>query len=226
MKQITLSTKPRTDLGRTPSKHLRDNGEIPAVIYGESGSRNLIVNAHEFTKAYRTLSGSATLINLKGEGDDSVFAIVQELQRNPRTDAFLHIDFREIVRGKEMEADIPVNTKGAADGVRNYGGVLELSAHTLRVRCRPRNLPESITIDVTPLEIGKSMHLSEIDAPEGVTFLGDPDMVLVSCVGASAGASGVTEEEEAEAEAEAAEGEEAPEAAEESGEAEEAASRE
>ncbi|MFO7725723.1 MAG: 50S ribosomal protein L25 [Oceanipulchritudo sp.] len=196
MKQITLTKKPRTELGRTASKHLRENGIVPAVIYGESGNEAFGIGAHEFMLAYRKFAGSAALIELKEEeGDDSTFAIVQELQRNPRNEAFVHIDFKEIVRGQDMEADIPVHTFGTADGVKNFGGVLELSAHTLRVRCRPRNLPETITVDVTNLEIGKSMHLAEITAPEGVTFLDDPDLVLVSCVGASGGASGVTAEE-------------------------------
>jgi large subunit ribosomal protein L25 len=198
MKQITLKTTSRENLGRTASKHLRQSGTIPAVIYGESGHRNLAVDAHEFAMAYRSFSGSAALIELKGKDDEAgepLYAIIQELQRNPRTDSFIHIDFKEIVRGKDMEADIPVHTRGTADGVRNYGGVLELGTHTLRVRCRPRNLPEFILIDVTALEIGRSIHLSEIEPPEGVTFLDDPELVLASCVGSSAGASGLTAEE-------------------------------
>ena len=222
MKQITIKTTNRTELGRTASKHLREQGTIPAVIYGESGSRNLAVDAHDFAMAYREFSGSAALIELKyeeGKADDSHYAIIQELQRNPRTDAFLHIDFREIVRGKDMEADIPVHAKGTPHGVRNYGGVLEVSTQSLRVRCRPRNLPEMIVIDVHDLEIGNSIHLSEIEAPEGVEFLDDPDLVLVACVGAT---SLEEEEEEAEEEAlagteeEAAEGEEPEEEASES----------
>lgn len=191
MKQITLNITSRDSLGRTASKHMRQDGSIPAVIYGESGSRNLTLNAHEFKMAYRKIAGSAALIQLKGEEEgEGSFAIIQELQRNPRTDAYLHIDFKEIVRGKDMEADVPVHTIGIADGVRNYGGVLELNLHTLRVRCRPRHLPEFIEIDVKNLGIGRSIHLSELVAPEGVTFLDDPEQVVVSCVGSSAGASG------------------------------------
>jgi large subunit ribosomal protein L25 len=210
MKQITIKTTNRTELGRSASKHMRAGGSIPAVIYGESGSRNLAVDAHDFAMAYRKFSGSAALIELKyEEGDEAHYAIIQELQRNPRNDAFVHIDFKEIVRGKDMEADIPVHTRGTADGVRNYGGVLEIGTHTVRVRCRPRNLPESILVDVTKLGIGNVIHLSEIEAPEGVTFLDDPEMVLIGCVGASSGAA--AEEEEGEAAEEAAEGEAAAE---------------
>ena len=211
MKQITLNTKPRTEMGRTASKHLRQGGTVPAIIYGDSGVRHLAVDAHEFAMAYRKFAGTVALIELKEEGGESHYAIIQELQRNPRTDAFIHIDFKEIVRGKEMEAEIPVTTRGTADGVKNYGGVLEISTHFLRVRCRPRDLPESIVVDVAKLGIGKSIHLGEVAAPEGVTFLGDHDLVVVACVGSSAGASGA-EEAEGE-EAEGAEAAEAPKAA-------------
>jgi large subunit ribosomal protein L25 len=191
MKQITLKAKTRTDFGRTASKHYRENGIIPAVFYGDSGHQSLTVDAHEFTMAYRDIVGRAALLQLEIEGQgEPAYAIIQELQRNPRTDAYLHIDLKEIVRGQEMETAIPVVARGIADGVRNYGGVLEISQSDLNVRCRPRHLPESIEVDVTALEIGKSYHLSELTAPEGVTFLDDPDLVVVSCVGASGGASG------------------------------------
>jgi large subunit ribosomal protein L25 len=202
MKQITLKTTLREEIGRTASKHLRQSGVIPAVIYGESGIRNLSIDAHEFAMAYRKIVGTAALIELSIEGEDETqFAIIQELQRNTRTDAYLHIDFKEIVRGQEMEADIPVHTFGNADGVKNYGGVLEVSTQSLRVRCRPRALPEEIKVDVTELAIGKSIHLSEIEAPEGVTFLDDLELVVVACGGASGGASGAESEEEEVAEA-------------------------
>ena len=204
MKQVTLNINSRTDLGRTAAKHMRQNGLIPAVIYGESGNKNLTVNAHEFAMAYRTFSGRAALLELKDD-DDATYAIIQELQRNSCTDAFIHIDFKEIVRGQDMETDIPVQAKGIADGVRNYGGVLEISAHTLRVRCRPRALPEYIVVEVSELLIGKSIRLSEIEAPEGVEFLDDAETVVVGCMGASSGAS--EEPEEAEEEGVLAEGE-------------------
>jgi large subunit ribosomal protein L25 len=214
MKQITLNIKPREEIGRSANKNLRAGGTIPAVIYGESGNHKLSVDAHEFKMAYRNVVGSAVLIELNRGGDDeSQFAIIQELQRNTRTDEFLHIDFKEIVRGQEMEADIPVHPVGTADGVKNYGGVLEVSAHTLRVRCRPRHLPESIEIDVRELAIGKVILLSEVTAPEGVTFLDDPETVVVGCVGSSGGASEAAHEAEEEAEEAAADEEAAAEPA-------------
>ena len=189
MKQINVTVFPRDGLGRTASRSLRDAGRIPAVLYGESGVRHLQLDAHQFQFTWRAIGGAASLLQLKtedgAEGDpvDS-FAVIQEVQRDPRTDQFIHLDFREIVRGKEMEADIPVATTGTADGVRNFGAVLEQNVDSLRVRCRPRDLPEKIIVDVTELGIGKVYHLEDVTAPEGVTFLDDSDLVVVSCVGA------------------------------------------
>lgn len=197
MKQIKLNAKVREDSGRSASRQFRREGEIPAVIYGESGNRMLSLNNHEFMMAHREFANRAALIELSIEGQDvSTYAVVQELQRNTRTDAFLHIDFKEIVRGKDMETEVPVQTVGRAAGVRNFGGVLEVNLPEVAIRCRPRDLPEAIVIDVTELGIGKSLHLSDIKMPEGVTLLDDPKLVVVSCVGASGGAS--TEDAEAE----------------------------
>ena len=206
MKQVTLTAKTREGLGRTSSKKLRNSGSVPAVIYGESGTRHLTLDNHAFGLAWREIRGRAALVELKTEGEkESHFAIIQEAQRNPRTESFLHIDFKEIVRGKDMEAEIPVVTRGTPHGVRNYGGVLEVNHDHILVRCRPRNLPEFIEIDVTALEIGRSIHLNEVVAPEGVTFLDEDGIVVVSCVGASSGASRSVDDEEAAAEEEGAE---------------------
>lgn len=206
MKQVTLTAKTREGLGRTSSKKLRNSGSVPAVIYGESGTRHLTLDNHAFGLAWREISGRAALVEIKTEGDDeSHFAIIQEAQRNTRTDSFLHIDFKEIVRGKDMEAEIPVIPRGTPHGVKNFGGVMEVNHDHIQVRCRPRNLPEAIEIDVSALEIGRSIHLNEVTAPEGVTFLDDDDIVVISCVGASSGASKAVDQEEAAAEGEEAE---------------------
>lgn len=207
MKQVTLQMKNRTERGRSASARLRKAGKLPAVFYGESGNHLLTVDMREFWLAYRQIAGRAALLELKLEDqEEPAYAIIQELQVDTVHDDYLHLDLKEVVRGQEMEADIPLHTIGTAHGVKNYGGVLEVNASDLRVRCRPRHLPEYITLDVSDLEIGKSIHLSEIAAPEGVSFLGDEDMVVVSCVGASDGSSGAEEGEEGEAEVAVAEG--------------------
>lgn len=183
MKQINLSATPRAEHGRTASRSLRKSGRVPAVFYGESGVRSLAINTHELSMAHRAMVGRAALVELKIEGDaDTHFAIIQETQRDATTDAFVHVDFKEIVRGRDMEADIPVRVVGTAIGVRNQGGILELLTDELTVRCRPRDLPEFIQVDVTQMAVGDSIYVKDITAPEGVTFLDDADHIVASCV--------------------------------------------
>lgn len=206
MKQVALNVKTRDAIGSSAVKRLRAAGQIPAVIYGESGAHPLVVDGTQFAQAWRTMAGSVSLIELHLDGaEETTFAIIKELQRDPRRDVFNHIDFFEIVRGKDMEAEIPVHTRGTAFGVKNEQGVVEINAHELTVRCRPRSLPEFIEVDVSALKVGESLHVRDLPAIEGVTFVTDEDLVVVSCVGSSAGASGVPEGE-VEGAAEVAEG--------------------
>lgn len=203
MKQVKLVVETRDSQGSGAAKRLRNEGKLPAVFYGESGVRHLQLNHHDFAMAWRNIVGSAALIELRQSGNeeaDPVFAIIKDVQRNARTDEFLHIDFLEIVRGREMEAEIPVKTRGVAHGVKNQGGVLAINLDTMNVRCRPRHLPEMILVDVTKLAIADSIHVRDLEAPEGVAFLDDPDLVVVACTGAS-GLGGGEEKEEGEEEA-------------------------
>lgn len=198
MKQISIQASKRENIGGSWAKRQRAEGIVPAVLYGESGVRHLQLNDRAFKTSWRNIGGRASLIELHVDGEsETTYAIIQDVQRDSRTDAFLHVDFKEIVRGKDMEADIPVVAKGTANGVKNQGGVLEVQAHTLAVRCRPRNLPEAIEIDVVAMNVGDSLHLRDITAPEGVTFLDDADLVVIACVGSSSGASEAAAETEA-----------------------------
>lgn len=196
MKQVALNVKSRDAVGSSAVKRLRNAGQIPAVLYGENGSHPLVVDGVQFTQAWRKMAGAASLVELHMDGaEETTFAIIKEFQRDPRRDAFNHVDFFEIVRGKDMEAEIPVHTRGTAFGVKNEQGVVEINAHELTVRCRPRDLPEFIEVDVSALKVGESLHVRDLPAIDGVTFVADEDLVVVSCVGSSAGASGASEEE-------------------------------
>jgi len=200
MKQIKLEVKSRDEVGRGPSRRMRVAGNIPAVIYGKSGCRRLAIDRTVFLALWKQVSGIATLIEVHEDGRDAVWSIIKEVQRNPVTDAFLHIDFHEIERGKPMQASISVHLVGDSIGVKTEDGLLEMRAHEVEVRCLPRYLPEVIEIDVSGLHVGQSVHVSEIEVPEGVEFLDDPSKLIVACVGRA------EEEEPEEVEEEIAEG--------------------
>lgn len=203
MKQINLNVANRETVGGKSAARYRKEGKIPAVIYGESGCKNLLVDAKEFAVVAKSVLGKAALLEIHFEdGTESRYAILKEVLRDPLKDSVEHIDFKEVVRGKPMDAVIPLHFEGEAEGVKNENGVLEINLHEVPVRCRPRDLPEFILVDVSNLHVGESIAVSGLKLPEGVEIHGaHADAPVVSCSSVA-----VQEEEPAAAEAEPAEG--------------------
>lgn len=205
MKQLTINATSREKMGTAHAKRLRRSGSIPAIIYGVHDTRHLTIPNADWQRLWREISGKAALIELNTEGDDTVFSIIQNVQRHPITDAFLHIDFKEIERGKPMTMSVNIHARGESFGVRNQGGVIEIQSFSVNIRCRPRHLPEFISVDVSELKINESIAIKDLPELEGVEYLDDPDQVVIACAGATA------EPEDEEPEEEAAEGTEAAE---------------
>jgi large subunit ribosomal protein L25 len=107
-------------------------------------------------------------------------ALVQEVQHHPLSGKVLHVDFHEVNENEKVTVMVPVETTGEAVGVKTGGGVLEHVLFKLKVRALPKNLPEQILIDVSALEVGKSIHVGEIKAPEGVEIMGNKTAPVVS----------------------------------------------
>lgn len=184
MKQIDLKSTSRKQVGGNSAKRYRKSGQIPAVIYGESGEKNLLINEKELAETMKQVLGKAVLIEMSfDDGTEPRFAMIKEIERHPLTGAILHVDFIEVVRGKPMLATLPLHFLGEeeAPGVKNENGVIEIHEHEVRVRCRPRDLPEQISIDCSALHIGDAIHLKDVKAPEGVEFLTNAESLLVTC---------------------------------------------
>ncbi len=188
MKQVKLTVEDRNTQGRSANLRLRKAGDIPAIVYGPSGNRQISINDHQFQGIWKQIAGRNALIEIYFGGEDSkdsMFSIIQDVQRDTMTDKFLHIDFKEIVRGQDMEVDVYIYSKGEPNGVKNQGGVLEQQLKEVGIRCRPRNLPEYIEVDVSALNIAESVHVSDLPQFEGVTYTSDPDLVVFSVSGVS-----------------------------------------
>lgn len=181
MKQLKLSVSHRDVLGSSACKRLRKAGQIPAVIYGKSGVDHLTVDEKVLRKLMRATGGSATLIEVTSDKGIAKLSVIEKLHREPTTGAFLHVDFHEVLANEEMHATLPVHTEGESIGAKQENGVLEVVLHHVEVKCLPKNLPEYITIDISDLHVGQSIHLKSIPPMTGVTVLGDPETVIVSC---------------------------------------------
>jgi len=183
MKSVPLKAYPRTQTRHGKVKQLRTTGRVPAVIYGrETKPQNLELNAREIGDLISHSVSENLLVDLSVENDSRAkrLALVQEIQHHPIDGKVLHVDFHEVSETEKVTVQVPVETVGEAAGVKNGGGVLEHVLFRLKVRSLPKDLPEQLLIDVTALELGKSIHIGEIKAPEGVEILGDKKIAVVS----------------------------------------------
>lgn len=195
MKQIKLSVQAREEKGRGAARRLRAGGKIPAVIYGKHNEpRSLAVEKPEITRMLKEAAGAASLVELNQEGGTSVLSIIQEVQRDPRTDQIAHIDFHEVSDKEELETHVTIHLIGNAFGVKNQNGIVDFVSHQVDIRCLPRDLPEFIEVDISNLKVGESVHVKELPPIDGVTYLAAGDHVIASCteqrVDAAASVSG------------------------------------
>ncbi len=182
MKAVALTAYPRTLIRRGGSKKLRDQGRIPAVIYGgQAPAKNLEVNSREFTDLINRSASETLLVDLSITGESSNrLALLQEVQHHPLSRKVLHIDLHQIQENETVTVTVPVETKGEPVGVKSGGGVLQHTLLKIKVCALPKDLPEAIIIDVSGLEAGKAIHIGEVAAPAGVTILGKKEAVVVA----------------------------------------------
>ena len=174
-----LEAKLRNETGKGSSRRIRSSGAIPAVIYGrEQDTISLTIDSRESKRLFQSVSVENTIINVKIDNEDEEFeTLVREIQVHPHRDDILHVDFYRIERGVALEVEIPVDFIGNAQGVKE-GGVLEILFRELRVKCRPSQIPETIVVDISELEIGSSLKVSDIDIDEEVELMADPGQAV------------------------------------------------
>lgn len=173
MSSATLSATLRSDSGKGVARKLRQNGDIPGVIYGASREpQSLVVNAREFERLIGRVSAASTVIELD-VGGTPARALIREIQRHPFKKLIMHVDFQEVVAGETVTLKCPLLYVGTPIGVRADGGMLDQILHELTIETVPSKIPDHITVDVTALHVGKSLHVSDIVLPEGVTVIDD-----------------------------------------------------
>src|SRR5438270_5098568 len=194
MKSLSLKAFPRSLAKRSAVKKLRVTGRVPAVIYGRKiQPQNLEVTLTDIEDLIHHSVSETILVDLtvEGEAKSRRLALVQEVQHHPLSRKVLHVDFHEVAENEKVTVTLPVETSGEAVGVKTGGGVLEHVLFKIKARALPRDLPEVITVDVTNLEIGQSIHLGEIPLPPGVEVIGDKKIPVISV------AAPITEAQEA-----------------------------
>src|SRR5215208_6430753 len=180
-KRPTLDVEDRAERGTRAAKRLRREGYVPGVVYGGKDGDCMTFKVNSRTLRHVLVDGSA-LIDLKVNGKTRP-VIVKDQQQHPVRDELLHIDLLEVRLDEKIQTQVYVHLEGAeeAPGIKE-GGVLEHVTHQLNIEALPTDIPDGIHVDVSGLEIAATMHLSEISAPSGVTFLDDPEETIIATV--------------------------------------------
>ena len=208
MELIELKTKIRTTTGNGPARRLRMSGQIPAVVYGPKTEPVLLsVNKSDLEILFKKGGIGQVVLNLVIQKNGETLtmpAMIKELQTHPVSRNFIHIDFYEIKMDQKITAKIPVVTTGIAKGVE-LGGVLQIVRRELEVECLPLEVPESIEIDISDLDIGDSIHVGKISLEGEIELLEDDNYTVVTMLSPKLEEEEPEEEEEEEGEEEEAE---------------------
>lgn len=182
--QFKLNVAERAQTGRSASRRLRKANRVPAILYGKhTKPASLSIEGPEFTRLLKSVAGRSVLIELQGTGTaDKALSFLQEVQRDPITDKYLHVDLQEVKSDEKFEIRVPVRVVGESFGVKNQSGVLEMASQTLRIRVLPKNLPEAISVDVTELKVGETIKVGSLKPITGVEFLDPKGQPVVACV--------------------------------------------
>ncbi len=179
MAEVTLKALMRADTGKGSARRSRAAGRVPAVVYGRGIDPMAIeVDRREFVTALHTDAGMNVLLNIEVDGTRTT-AITRELQRDPVKGTVLHADFVKIDLTQEIEVEVPVHLVGESPGAKE-GGVLEHPLFTVHVRCLPSDVPEAIDADVSGLNIGDVLRVSDLASGRNFEILNDPDTVVAS----------------------------------------------
>ena len=216
MSQVSLRAQTGRSSGSREARRIRRQGLVPAIVYGRDlDPIPVSVDAHDLHLALHTEAGSNAIISLEVEGGETLTTMARVIDRHPFRNEYRHVDFVTVDLTRTVIAEVPIHFEGTPVGVKE-GGVFSPSRTHVEVEVLPTEIPGSIELDVSEVEVGGALRVADLPEIEGVTYVEDPDAVIMSV---TTPAAEIEEPEEVEEELE--EGEEPVE-----GEAEEAAEAE
>jgi len=179
--ETKLQADKREDTGKGVARKLRAAGRVPGVLYGQGTDPvALSVDAREMFRVLQSGAGANALVDLVVDGTDHL-AMAREIQRDHIHNKLIHIDFLAVSRTQTITASVPVNETGEAAGVKE-GGVVEHHLREVTVECFPQDVPDQIEVDITDIELGGMVHVSDLTAPDGVVIVTSPEDAVLSII--------------------------------------------
>jgi large subunit ribosomal protein L25 len=181
MERVKLEVRPRSDVGTRPSRRLRKQGLIPGVLYGSGrDAQPFAVAGRDLREALSTDAGLHAILDVTFEGKRRPhIAILKEHQLDAVRHVITHVDLQEIRLDEPIDSTVTIVVEGVPVGVKQ-GGLLDMLTHEVAVQGLPEDIPEHVTLDVTPLGIGDHGRVADLAVPENVTVLDDSEHVICS----------------------------------------------
>lgn len=177
METVELLANLRTSFTKSARSSLRKSSRIPGILYGKS-IQPVAFDVAENALNPLVFTAEAHVINLKLSDDTQHDCIIKDVQFHPVTDKVIHVDVIELVKGEKIELEAPILYVGTPIGLRD-GGQLQELLHKLNIRCLPKDIPETLSINIADLKIGQSIHVSELNF-ENIEILNTPEAVVVA----------------------------------------------
>lgn len=194
----TLEVEKRNDLSKSVLRELRQNGQVPGVLYGkDTETATVSVSYSRFMRVLKD-QGVNNVINLKLDGKQTP-VLVQDYQRDSIKDALLHIDFKKVDMAEKLDTNVGVELDGEPEGARD-GGIVQQQMRELDIRCLPGNIPETVKVDISAMQIGDALSISNLDVPKDVEILNDAGEMVVTVLPPATENAEETDEEQDEAE--------------------------
>ncbi|GAA0504071.1 50S ribosomal protein L25/general stress protein Ctc [Salinibacillus aidingensis] len=198
----TIKANERKDLRRSNNRELRQNGFIPAVVYGkEKEPITVSVNNLELIKTVRE-EGRNSVFSLEVQGNKPLDVMLYDYQSDALKGEIIHVDFYLVDKSSVVDVEVSINLEGDSEGVRD-GGVLQQTLHELHVRARPNEIPEVINVDISELKIGEGIVVGDLKGSKDYEILSDDETTIVTVLppqNANTDEEGADEEEPAEPE--------------------------
>ncbi|MDC0160670.1 50S ribosomal protein L25 [Gemmatimonadales bacterium] len=190
----------RNGAGKSVARKMRQAGQTPAVLYGgDEEPVHLGLNTRDADYLFRSISVENTIVNLEVEGEKgSVQTLVREIQTHPWKETLLHVDFLRIQKGVAVDVEIPLQLVGTPEGVRLEGGSVEQIIYEIPIRCIPSKIPEVIEVDVSGLNVGDVIHVSDVEFDKDIEVTIAQERTICSVAAPKAEEEVVEEEAEEE----------------------------
>ena len=174
-----LKAEPRNITGKNNCNRLREKGFIPAVVYSHGKSEAIKIQEKDFAGLFKGHISESVIFDLHIGGEGDVMAFVKDFQRDPVTSKIIHLDLFRVSKDEKIKTHVPIELIGTPAGLK-LGGIMKHGEREILIQCMPKNLPEKITIDISALMPGESIHVGDIKHGDEIEVLTSSNTVVVS----------------------------------------------